>query len=88
MKAILLVAAFTSCMVGSFAVAEERSLEYVLRAPQLEQSRTILVAEAPRPRPTCKDDERDLPRGSTICRNGRVMVCSPQGTWQDRGRAC
>jgi hypothetical protein len=44
-----------------------------------------LVAD--RRMPTCKSDNRDLPVGTTWCREGRTWICSPRG-WEDTRKPC
>ena len=78
-----LLAAFLWMPVGN---AEPSRLEQALR--QGEVHRPLILAQSDRPRPTCKDDEKDLPRGATTCRNGRVMLCNPRGNWEDTKKPC
>ena len=47
-----------------------------------------LLAQYDRRQPTCRDDEKEMPRGSMVCRQGRVMVCNPRGAWEDTTKPC
>ena len=38
--------------------------------------------------PTCKVDERDVPVGTTTCRQGQTYVCSGRGAWEGNGKPC
>lgn len=48
----------------------------------------FLLAQYDRRQPTCRDDEKEMPRGSMICRNGRVVLCNPRGAWEDTAKPC
>jgi hypothetical protein len=48
-----------------------------------------MVAQAgERQRPTCESDKRRLPRGTTVCREGRQLRCGPYGNWVETGKEC
>lgn len=47
-----------------------------------------LVAQADRPRPTCESDNRKMPRGSIVCREGKQLHCGPYGNWVETGKGC
>ena len=47
-----------------------------------------LVAQADRPKPKCQVDGRDVPVGSTFCREGSLHVCDGRGTWSDSRKPC
>ena len=47
-----------------------------------------LVAQNDRRLPTCKQEERDVPSGTMLCREGRTMICSGRGTWEQTGKPC
>jgi hypothetical protein len=47
-----------------------------------------LVAQGDRRMPTCKQDERDVPVGTTVCREGKTVICSGRGAWEDTRRPC
>jgi hypothetical protein len=48
----------------------------------------VLLAQSEKPRPLCKDDEKSVPRGSTVCREGKVHLCNPYGQWENTGKPC
>ena len=37
--------------------------------------------------PTCKLDNRDVPTGTTFCREKRVWICE-RGSWVNSGKLC
>ena len=47
-----------------------------------------LVAQYDRRLPTCKQEERDVPSGTTTCREGRSFICTGRGTWETTGKPC
>ena len=47
-----------------------------------------LVAQYDRRMPTCKVDNRDVPVGTTTCREGKELVCNGRGAWEDTRKAC
>ena len=57
-------------------------------ARETPQPSPFLLAQYDRRQPTCRDDEKELPRGSMICRDGRVMLCNPRGAWEDTAKPC
>lgn len=85
MKPILFAVAVAICAALPAANAQESFLEKAARERPMDSRLTLTALYA---RPVCHDDGRDLPRGSQTCRNGRLMICSPRGTWQDSGRPC
>ena len=54
----------------------------------LQQGSPWLLAQYDRRQPTCRDDEKEMPRGSMVCRQGRVMLCNPRGAWEDTAKPC
>jgi hypothetical protein len=69
------------------SAAGETPLQQALRGQHL-QTPPLLLVQYDRLRPTCRDDEKEMPRGSMVCRNGRVMVCNPRGAWEDAAKPC
>jgi hypothetical protein len=47
-----------------------------------------LLAQYEKPRAMCKDDEKNVPRGATVCREGKVHLCNPYGQWENTGKPC
>jgi hypothetical protein len=47
-----------------------------------------LVAQGDRRMPTCKQDEREVPVGTTVCREGKSLICSGRGAWEDTRKPC
>lgn len=86
MKAMLLSAGLAAALIAGAVQAGETPLQQVLRAPRAPVP--FLLAQYDRPRPTCKDDERDMPQGARVCRNGRLLVCGARGQWEDIAKAC
>jgi hypothetical protein len=68
------------------ANAAETPLEQALRARLVQ--RPLILAQYDRPMPTCRDDEKEMPRGSSVCREGRLMLCNPRGAWEDTRKPC
>ena len=56
------------------------------RAPEAQKS-LLLLAQG-RGEATCKQEERNVPQGTTYCKEGYVVRCSPRGTWEKTGKAC
>jgi hypothetical protein len=74
MKAIL--AAVTLCLAaGAFAHEPSKPAPW-------------LVAQSDRRMPMCKQEERDVPSGTTTCREGRSYICSGRGSWETTGKPC
>jgi hypothetical protein len=69
------------------SAAGETPLQQALRGQHL-QTPPLLLVQYDRLRPTCRDDEKEMPRGSMVCRNGRVMVCNARGAWEDAAKPC
>jgi hypothetical protein len=86
MKTTLLSIALGATLTAAAAQPAETALQRALRAPAA--AAPPILAQYDRPRPTCKDDERDMPRGSTVCRDGRHLVCGVRGQWEDSGKPC
>jgi hypothetical protein len=51
-------------------------------------ARWMLAQGGDRPRPTCESDNRKMPRGSIVCREGKQAYCGPYGNWVETGKAC
>ena len=47
-----------------------------------------LVAQTDKPRPMCESDQRKMPRGAMVCREGKQLQCGPYGNWVDTGKPC
>ena len=47
-----------------------------------------LLAQYDRRMPSCKSEERDVPVGTTMCRDGSTWVCSGRGVWESSGKPC
>ena len=56
------------------------------RAPQ-QPAASLLLAQG-RGEATCKLETRDVPQGTTYCRSGYIVRCTPRGTWEKTGKAC
>lgn len=72
--------------IGCLAIALLASPAGAARTEQ-SQARWML-AQSERQLPTCEVDNRRVPRGSTTCREGRLLHCGPYGNWVDSGKAC
>jgi hypothetical protein len=81
MKRLQLIVAATALLWIPAANAAETPLEQALRAGVVQ--RPLILAQYDRPRPTCRDDEKEMPRGASVCREGRLMLCNPRGAWED-----
>lgn len=88
MKALLLATALTAASLAP-AAAAETPLERALRAPQPNAGvAPLILAQYDRRRPTCANDGKELPRGSMVCYEGKLMQCGPRGAWEDTGKPC
>ena len=67
-------------------VAAMLSLPSQARAPQ--EPGSLLILAQGRGEATCKLEERNVPQGMTVCREGYVMRCSPRGSWEKTGKTC
>jgi hypothetical protein len=76
MKARIAALAVALAIGAPFAAAEESK-----PAPWL-------VAQYDRKMPQCKIDERNVPVGSTTCREGYTHVCTGRGIWERTGKPC
>jgi hypothetical protein len=47
-----------------------------------------LVAQTDRKMPSCRLDERNVPVGSTTCRERFTHVCTARGTWERTNKPC
>lgn len=89
MKALLLATALSVAASLAPPVAADTPLQRALRAPQPNAGAgPLILAQSERRRPGCKNDGRELPRGIMVCYEGKLMLCSPRGTWEDTGRPC
>ncbi len=86
MKRFELIVAAAAILWIPIANAAETPLEQALRGHVVQ--RPLILAQYDRPRPTCKDDEKEMPRNSTVCREGRLMLCNPRGAWEDTHKPC
>lgn len=57
----------------------------VAAAPEAARAPWLLAQD--RSMPSCKLDNRDVPTGTTYCRQKRLWVCE-RGSWVDSGKAC
>ena len=55
------------------------------RAP--EQQGWLLIAQSDG-RARCELDERKVPQGTIMCREGYVTVCNRAGRWESTGKRC
>jgi hypothetical protein len=82
------IAVLTAACVGLPAAnAADSALERALRSSGGPASKPLILAYE-KPRAMCKDDERNLPRGTMICREGKVFLCNPYGQWDNTGKPC
>ena len=86
MKRFQLIVAAAALVWIPAANAAETPLEQALRGGVVQ--RPLILAQYDRSRPTCKDDEKEMPRNSTVCREGRLMLCNPRGAWEDTRKPC
>ena len=87
-KAVLPLVAAAAVVCATHSVdARETPLPQLLRAPGTLHW-TPLLAQAERKAPTCRDDEKEVPRGSSMCRKQKLSVCGPKGSWEDTGKPC
>jgi hypothetical protein len=56
------------------------------RAPQ-QPAASLILAQG-RGEATCKLEERNVPQGTTYCKEGFVVRCTPRGTWEKTGKGC
>jgi hypothetical protein len=57
-------------------------------APHEAPKAPWLVAQYDRKMPSCKNDDREVPVGTTMCREGNTWICSGRGTWDNTGKRC
>jgi hypothetical protein len=88
MKRLLFTATLAAACVLLPAQARETPLEQALRAAERMQAAPMILAQADRPRPTCKNDGKEMPRGSIVCYDGKLLQCGPRGTWEDTRKPC
>lgn len=88
MKTLFFAAALTAACALAPASAGETPLQQALRAPQHGSALPLILAQSDRPRPTCKNDGNEMPRGSTVCHDGKLLQCGPRGTWEDTRKPC
>lgn len=70
------------------AQAADPALQNAPRAAGAGHGLPLLLAQSERARVTCKDDEKEMPRGSTVCRMGKLLRCGARGTWEDTRKPC
>lgn len=75
----------TSLAVLAFAIA---SSVWADAPRQTEQPAPWLIAQYDRRMPSCKSEDRDVPVGTTACREGNTWVCSGRGVWENTGKRC
>jgi len=76
----------TEIVTMAALLAAMLSLPTQARAP--EAQRGLLILAQGRGEATCKMEERDVPQGTTTCKEGFVVRCTPRGTWEKTGKAC
>jgi hypothetical protein len=85
MHSLASIAVLAAACIALPAASADSPLE---RALSSSGSRPLILAQYEKPRATCKDDERNLPRGSMICREGKVFQCNTYGQWENTGKPC
>ena len=88
MKTLLFTAALTAACTLVPASAGETPLQQALRAPERSGALPLILAQSDRPRPTCNNDGKEMPRGSMVCYDGKLLQCGPRGTWEDTRKPC
>jgi len=76
----------TQVVTMAALLAAMLSLPTQARAP--EEQKALLILAQGRGEATCKMEERNVPQGTTTCKEGYVVRCTPRGTWERTGKAC
>lgn len=88
MRHWLAITAVGAAFFLALAQAAEPGLQHAPRGAGAGQGIPLLLAQSERARATCKDDEKAMPRGSTVCRMGKLLRCDARGTWEDTRKPC
>ena len=84
MKPSLRIVAAGIALIAASAGAGAPPENPAVRAPAPAAAPWLLAQER---MPTCKVDNRNVPTGTTACRQKRLWVCE-RGDWVNTGKAC
>jgi len=85
MKPSLRIVAAGIALIAASAGAGAPPENPAVRAPERAAAPWLLAQD--RRMPTCKIDNRDVPTGTTSCRQKRLWVCE-RGDWVNTGKPC